>query len=160
MGKTAVRRQGRPSSFTEAVATKICEGLVSGQSLRAICLADNMPNLSTVVRWLAVNENFRTQYALAREAQADTLADEILDIADNGTNDWMERERDGESTLEYNGDAVQRSKLRVDARKWYASKLKPKVYGDNQKVDLTGSLTLEHWVLQSLAPAITDERKE
>jgi hypothetical protein len=67
---------------------------------------------------------FAEQYAHARDSQADTLADEILDIADDGSNDYM---GDDET---YNGDAVARSKLRVDARKWIASKLKPKKYGD------------------------------
>jgi hypothetical protein len=55
------------------------------------------------------------------------LADEICDIADDASNDYMESGDDG---VKYNGDAVARSKLRVDARKWVAAKLKPKVYGD------------------------------
>ena len=115
---------GRPSGFSEELADAICERLAEGQSLRKICLADDMPNKATVFRWLAANKVFSDQYARAREAQADTLADEILDIADDGANDYM-----GENET-YNGDAVQRSKLRVDARKWLAGKLRPKVYGD------------------------------
>jgi hypothetical protein len=60
----------------------------------------------------------------AREAQADAIFDECLDIADDGSNDFM-----GEDE-KYNGDAVARSKLRVDTRKWMAGKLAPKKYGD------------------------------
>lgn len=85
-----------------------------------------MPSKATVFRWLANDKIFQDQYIRAREAQADTLADEIIDIADDGANDYM-----GEDE-KYNGDAVARSKLRVDARKWIASKLKPKVYGEKQ----------------------------
>lgn len=115
---------GRPTSFSEETADAICERLVDGVSLRKICLSDDMPNVSTVFRWLAVHKDFRDQYARAREAQADTLADEILDIADDGSNDYM-----GDDD-KYNGDAVQRSKLRVDSRKWLAAKMLPKKYGD------------------------------
>lgn len=116
-------------AFDQDTADRICERLVNGESLRKICLSDDMPHAATVCRWLGDNEAFREQYAHARDAQADTLADEILDIADDGSNDFM-----GEDE-KYNGDAVQRSKLRVDARKWLASKLKPKKYGE--KIDVT-----------------------
>jgi hypothetical protein len=119
---------GRPSSYSDETAALICERLIGGESLRKVCLSEDMPHASTVCRWLAEHGPFREQYARAREAQADTLADEILDIADDGSNDFM-----GEDE-KYNGDAVQRSKLRVDARKWLAAKLQPKKYGD--KIDL------------------------
>lgn len=129
---------GRPSDFSQEKADAICERLIEGESLRSICLVDDMPHASTVCRWLAKDADFREQYAHAREAQADTLTDEMLDIADDGTNDWMERKNDEGDVVrvEYNGDAVQRSKLRIDTRKWYASKLAPKKYGD--KVQLGG----------------------
>lgn len=128
---------GRPSSFTQKIADKICERLIDGESLRKICLDDDMPAQGTVCRWLASSETegaaahlrrFREQYARAREMQADTLFDEMLDIADDGVNDYM-----GEDET-YNGDAVQRSKLRIDTRKWMAGKLRPKVYGDKQLI--------------------------
>jgi hypothetical protein len=83
-----------------------------------------MPGQTTVYRWLMENEEFREQYACARELQADTLFDECQDIADDGSNDYM-----GDDD-KYNGDAVQRSKLRIDTRKWMAGKLRPKKYGD------------------------------
>lgn len=122
-----------PLPYTEAIGDKICERLINGESLRRICLDDGMPSPALVCKWLAdpENERFREQYAHARDAQADTLADEIIDIADDGSNDYM-----GEDE-KYNGDAVQRSKLRVDARKWVAAKLKPKKYGD--KLDVTSN---------------------
>lgn len=119
---------GRPSVFTEEMADMICERLIEGESLRKICLSEDIASQGTVMRWLVENEKFREQYTHAREVQADTLADEILDIADDGSNDYM-----GEDE-KYNGDAVQRSRLRVDARKWIASKLKPKKYGDKTLV--------------------------
>lgn len=123
---------GRPSDYSDAIADTICEALADGQSLRTICLAEEMPNRATVFRWLAANETFRDQYARARDAQAEALADEILDIADDGSNDWMERrgEEGGNIGWKENGEAMARSRLRVEARKWVAAKLLPKKYGD------------------------------
>ena len=126
------RKIGRPSEYSAETADAICERLIEGESLRAICASEGMPAASTVCRWLANNEAFRKQYAHAREAQADTLADESLDIADDGSNDWMERHNDeGENTgWQVNGEHIQRSRLRIETRKWLASKLKPKKYGE------------------------------
>lgn len=127
---------GRPSEFTQETADAICEALIEGRSLRSICTDDGMPAASTVCRWLSANDEFRKQYAHAREAQADTLADETIDIADDGTNDWMERKNaEGAGGVEYNGDHVQRSRLRIDTRKWFASKLAPKKYGEKLGVE-------------------------
>ena len=88
--------------------------------------------MSTVFKWLSENEDFAKQYARAREVQADALFDEILDIADDGSNDWMEkRNADGKNIgWQENGEALRRSQLRIDARKWMAGKLRPKKYGE------------------------------
>lgn len=137
---------GRPSKFTQAIADKICERLADAQSLRSICCDEDMPSQTTVFRWLAddAREEFREQYARAREAQADAIFDEILDIADDASNDWMERrdEDDENSGWKLNGDHVQRSKLRIDARKWMAGKLNSRKYGEkitNEHAGLGGA---------------------
>lgn len=101
-----------------------------------------MPSASTVFRWLSAQPAFQEQYALAREAQADTLFDEMLDIADDGSNDWM-ADKEEEDGFRYNGDAVQRSRLRIEARKWMAGKLRPKKYSDRQIVDMNHGLSEE-----------------
>lgn len=115
----------------EQVATHkatICDRISNGESLRAICSDAGMPAASTVFLWLDEDATFSEHYARAREAQADALFDEILSIADEEKED------------------VQRSRLRVDARKWMAGKLKPKKYGDK--------LELEHGGQVSLVPVI------
>jgi hypothetical protein len=116
------------------MADAICERLVDGDSLRAICRDPEMPAISTVCRWLAQNEEFQKQYACAREAQADTLADEILDIADDSTGDTIDTEN-GEKP---NNEWISRSRLRVDARKWLAGKMAPKKYGEKLIAEHTG----------------------
>ena len=138
---------GRPSDFSQETADLLCERLASGQSLREICRSDDMPHASTVCRWLGKEEHaaFREQYARSREAQADTIFDEILEIADDGSNDWMERKTRDEENLgwQFNGEAAKRSQIRIDARKWMAGKLAPKKYGDKQQVETTGTMTIQ-----------------
>lgn len=127
------------TKFTQEVFDRICERIADGESLRAICADEDMPNASTVCRWLAADDggDLCKQYARSREAQADAIFDEILDIADNAANDWMERNGEDDVGYRVNGEHIQRSRLRIDARRWMAGKLKPKVYGD--KLDLTNS---------------------
>lgn len=127
----AKRTPGRPSHFTQNLADLICERICDGESLRSICSNESMPGRTTVFRWLAEIEDFRNQYARAREIQADTLFEEILEIADDSTRDTITKEgRDGESYETANSEWINRSRLRVDARKWMASKLAPKKYGE------------------------------
>ncbi len=145
---------GRPSVYTDEVADKICDGLADARSLRSICLDCDMPNQSTVFRWLADERyaSFRERYARAREAQADALFDEMLDIADDGSNDWVERKReDGTSDTVIDHEHVQRSKLRIEARKWMAGKLRPKVYGD--KIEHTHDVNLNIEMADRIAKA-------
>lgn len=130
---------GRPSDYTQELADYICAEIAEGRSLRSILREDEgMPAMSSVFKWLRLHPEFAEQYARAREAQADALADELLEIADDGRNDWMElRGEDGQPRgWKENGEAIQRSRLRVDTRKWIASKLKPKKYGD--KIEHSG----------------------
>lgn len=105
----------------ETIKPLICERIASGQSLRAICAEEGMPDASTVTRWLADDAAFCTQYVRAREQQADFYADEIIEIADTET------------------DAA-KARNRIEARKWKASKLQPKKYGDKIDVSHSGSI--------------------
>ncbi|MGQ0285847.1 terminase small subunit [Pasteurellaceae bacterium 22721_9_1] len=120
-GKTEKKKVGRPSSYMQEVADDICMLLAQGESLRKICERPSMPNKSTVIRWLKENSEFCDQYARAREMQADSLLDEMLDIADCAT-----------------PEDVQVAKLRVDSRKWYITKVAPKKYGDRVTQEISG----------------------
>ena len=128
---------GRPSSFTQEKADAICAGLADARSLRSICLDDDMPDQVTVFRWLSSFPEFRKQYTHAREAQADAIFDEMLDIADDASNDWMERADEDKRGpgWDLNGEHVQRTRLRLDTRKFMAARLAPKKYGDRVAVE-------------------------
>ena len=138
----AAKPKGRPTKYTSKLVNEICARLASGDSLRTICMEDKFPSKTTVLRWLFddKHEGFRDQYERARTMQAEIMAEEMLDIADDGTNDWMEKHgKDGESYYQLNGEHVQRSRLRLDTRKWVASRLLPKKYGDKVQQEITGA---------------------
>jgi len=122
---------GRPSTYSPELADTICDYLADGKSLRWICDQEGMPNKGTVLRWARDNTNFRDQYARAREVGDELLAEEILEIADETRFDTLHTEAGPKPDNEW----INRSKLRVDARKWLLSKRQPKKYGD--KVDVT-----------------------
>jgi len=129
---------GRPEIYTNEIANTICtEIATSSKSLRTICNKEGMPCVSTILIWLRDKPEFLTQYTRAKEEQADFLQEEMLDIADDGSNDFMTIVKGDEQYTVENKEWTSRSKLRVETRKWAASKLKPKKYGD--KIDVTSN---------------------
>lgn len=109
---------GRPTDYTPELAAEICGRLGAGQSVKAICAEDGMPAQSAIYRWIAMHPEFKEMYTQARVDSVDALADDALAIADDSDGD------------------VQRDRLRVETRKWFASKMQPRKYGD--AVKLTG----------------------
>lgn len=130
---------GRPSDYTPEIVEAICARIANGESLRQICRDERMPDRSTVHRWLAAHEAFRDQYALAREAMMEHFADEILEIADDGSNDWMERETERGTVTVVDHEHISRSKERIETRKWLMGKCAPKKYGDKTQMQVTGA---------------------
>ena len=114
------KKTGRPSSYTEAAAEKICAELEKGDALHEICKRPGFPEERTVCRWLEANEAFRQRYARARAKGLDTIAWDAMRIADDPNDDPQSR------------------RVRLDARKWLLSKLAPKKYGEKIEVEQTG----------------------
>jgi hypothetical protein len=130
---------GRPTIYTEALAEQICNELCTGRTLRDVCRDDGMPAESTVRLWAQSDrDGFGARYRSARELGYHTMADEILEIADDTRNDLVARRRangEGEPMLDH--EHVSRAKLRIEVRRWLLSKALPKIYGD--RLDLKAS---------------------
>ena len=146
---------GRPSSYSQLLADTICERIACGESVRTICNDPEMPATGTVYVWLGKHPDFQDQYARARDQQVAALAEEILDIADDGSNDWMENNKPNCPGYMENGEAMARSRLRVDTRKWLLSKLAPKKYGEKLDLNHTGTVDLSDAALEARIAALS-----
>lgn len=133
-GSASPKKGGRPTKYSPAVAQKICELIASGKTLKQIDEDPKLPSESTIMSWLSDGRHreFLEQYARAREAYADKLAAETLEIADDSSEDLRTDPKTGAEITDH--EVVARSRLRVDTRKWLASKLAPKKYGDKVAV--------------------------
>lgn len=131
-------KTGRPSDYSEELSARICEQLALGKSVRTITLDESMPCMSTVFKWLREKEEFLQQYEKAKQEACDLLFEEIIDIADDSSRDLIETE----NGTTQNTEVLQRSRLRVDTRKWALSKLKPKKYGDRVETVHSGHLAV------------------
>jgi hypothetical protein len=111
---------GRPTKYTKELGIKICSRIAEGESVRSIIKDNEMPSSSTIFNWLLDEDKkqFLEHYEIARNVQAETMFEELLEIADETPH-----------------EEINKARLRVDTRKWYLSKVLPKKFGD--KMDLT-----------------------
>lgn len=152
----------RPTKYNLELADKICERLAAGESMRSIARDDDMPAAATLFKWLREHEEFSEQYANAKEESADALVEDMLDIADNQVEQPILDpdtklpivDKDGNPIMHRDAVSVNHARLRVDTRKWAASKLKPKKYGDKVTQELTGK---DGGPIQTEASVITSD---
>jgi hypothetical protein len=125
---------------TSEIEEQILEAVRQGVSLITICDDPALPCRDTVFAWIAADEErklakqvaegevlFSDRFAIATHIRVKAMAEELLTIADDGRNDTYP-DSEGRRVVDY--DHIQRSKLRIDARKWIMSKLEPREYGD------------------------------
>lgn len=120
---------GRPTIYNEEIARQICDAIATtSKSLITLCsLNQHWPRERTIRTWFREIPEFQRMYVQAKDDQSELFVEQIIDIADDGSNDYYENHK-GEKV--FDSEHVQRSRLRVDTRKWLASKYKPKKYGD------------------------------
>ena len=151
------KKMGRPTIFSQQLADTICSRIAEGESLREICKDDDMPERVTIYRWLQADPDFCNHYTRAREDQADTLADEIMAIADETPDLNPILDKHGALIeIQLHSAYLQWQKQRIDARKWTAMKLKPKKYGDRQILagDSEAPLEVQNDAMTILAAAV------
>ncbi|WP_347251489.1 hypothetical protein [Legionella sp.] len=121
-------KKGRATKYTQAIAEEICNAIASNsKGIKELCKENpHWPNKDTIFTWLKNHSEFSDQYVRAKKCQVETLVDEILDIADDTSQDQL---IDAEGKIIFNHQALNRARLKIDTRKWLASKLIPKVYG-------------------------------
>ena len=129
------------STYTPEIADEICARIAVGETLRQICREPGKPHWTTVYDWIKEREDFALRFAHARDLGADAIAEDIIDIIDDGRNDWMEKLDRDDKPIGYqlNGEHVQRSKLRAEMRLKLLAKWNPKKYGEKTSMELTGA---------------------
>lgn len=132
-----------PIQYSSELATRICDLLATGESIKTICQADGMPHETTVYGWLYRQPEFLKQYRGARIAGCEKIADELFEIVDDTSKDWVKRESSaGKVEVVADHEHISRSRLRFDARRWYLSKLVPKVFGDRVELEVQGEIRM------------------
>jgi hypothetical protein len=129
---------GAPTLYNNDLANEICDAIADTfKSIKTLCKENpKWPKPRTIRTWIRENKEFQHMYALAKDDQADLFVEEMLEIADDTSNDTLIKySKDGEPYEVCNSEWINRSRLRVDTRKWVASKYKPKKYGDIKNAD-------------------------
>lgn len=115
------KKTGRPTTFNEEIAERVCRMIAEGRSTRWVCEQDGMPDITTVYDWKRRHAGFAQQYALAMEDRGASYGDRLSDMVE----------------LVLAGEyEVDRARLAIDTLKWTAARLAPKQYGDKQQVDV------------------------
>lgn len=145
--ETEQAERGRPTIYTPELRAEFCRRLSSGRTKRSVCRDDDMPDRDTIERWLMdlpndknkdkawIIDGFYGHYTQARVMQAENVHDECIDIADDGTNDFVEIAVKKGKKIVFDKEHVQRSKLRVDTRLSWLANTEPRKYGRNVKVE-------------------------
>jgi hypothetical protein len=134
--KTEVTKMGRPSTYSDKVANDICIRIALGESLRKLCMEEGMPAQSSVYEWLLRYPDFSEKYARARELQAETQFDELVDIVDQPPELSYVTDKNGELIeVKFDSSYIAWMKLRVDTRKWTAARMAPKKYGEHKQAE-------------------------
>lgn len=146
---TDKNKGGRPTLYTPELATEICDAIASSSvGIAKLCKENpSWPHRTNIYRWLAKQPEFKEQYSHAKICQIELLVDEILEIADDSSQDAIINDQ---GVRVCNSEFIARSRLRIDTRKWLACKLVPKVYGMQSKESSTIDLTLVERLIDSL----------
>lgn len=123
----------RPTQYTPQLGERLLERMANGVTATEICRDPTMPTWGVLKRWERDYPDFGRRYETARRQCCEYMTDEIITIADNAANDYIQRSTGG---LVFNREGFERSRLRIDSRKWTASKVLRHVYGDKSEVDL------------------------
>lgn len=140
-----MNKMGRPNSYTSWKAKAICMRIMEGESLRSISARKYYPSKRTILYWLTSNKEFLHQYTQAREIQQEHFYDELFEIADDGRNDtYLKQGKDGAEFEAVDHEHINRSRLRIDTRKWVMERMAAKKYGNKQQIEHSGQIKYDN----------------
>ena len=159
-------------AYTEEQITKMKDFLIDQISNTTIGIRrlkkmfpDDIPAVSTLMLWLKEDKEFSEQYTHAKQMQAEIMIDEAMCIADDDSDDIIKVDSDGVEIEKVNHENINRSRLRVDIRKWHASKLAPKLYGDKidhttngKEINTTQEIKVNHLTTEQLKELLNGDK--
>ena len=132
--KTATKPAKRVVPDRQAIMKDLCDMIAVSNKSMASCLKELQAKYpeggldrTRIYDWMKEDEDLANKYVRAKKDQADFLVEEMLEIADQAECDIVG------GVVQHN--VINRARLQVDTRKWLASKLKPKTYGDKFEID-------------------------
>lgn len=136
--------------YSEELGEKICNLIASWpRSIKELCDSNpDLPDRNSIMNWRIVYPEFNAKFTRAKQMQIESYIDETIHIADDDSCDLYIDPETGEYKI--NNAAVARAKIRIDIRKWQASKLMPHVYGDKQTIDTTVTVKSHEQALKEL----------
>ena len=161
MGKSkTIMAIAKVVKYGPEISDKICSDIEAGMSVGQICRQDGYPEKKSVYRWLAKHDEFLSDYRAAKISGIEALVDQMMDIANDASDDFKrdsngELLRDKKGNRILDGEHVQRSRLRIDTIKWVATKLVPRLYGDNKHVEVDVKVGVKALTDDQLAKKIT-----
>lgn len=154
---------GRPKedrAKRQPIIEEVLKGIEQGIPLAEICRRDGFPDRRSIYFWMEDDADFASRFARARELGFDAIAEECFEIADDGTNDWVQRQKqDGSIDEVVNSDHIQRSKLRIETRLKLLAKWDPKRYGERQEIKHSGAVDLTAESDEALAKRLAQSLK-
>lgn len=156
---TKSSKKGRATKFTQELADEICNTIASNSKGIGMLCEENThwPNKDTIFTWLKNNSAFSDQYARAKQCQIECLVDQMLEIADDTSQDSL---IDEQGKMIFNPQSINRARLKIDTRKWLACKLVPRVYGLKPGEDSFVDPKLEQDIRERWAKLDEKNRKE
>jgi len=143
-------KNGRPTIYTDELANEICRTIAcNSRGLNPLCAANpHWPDRSTIFQWRLDKPSFSDMYDKAKIEQTECMADEMLEIADDTSNDTYVNDK---GNVVCNSEYVNRSRLRIDTRKWHMERLKSKKYGNKIESSISeGHKSLVEQILDKL----------
>jgi len=132
-------KPGRPNAYTPENVDAVLMHIATGNSVNSLIREENehLVSPATVYRWIWQHDEFREKYISAQTIRSFAVSEELFDIADDGSNDWMEKlDKEGEQVgWQINGENVQRSRLRAQVRQWHLERINGKIFGDKKQID-------------------------
>lgn len=144
---------GRPTDYSVELGQEICEVIsTTSRGLKRLCAErEHWPVPSTIYLWRLRHAEFSELYAQARINRVEVIIDELIDIADDTTHDTITKYGKNDEPYDVqNSEWINRSRLRIDTRKWLAVKLAHRMYGDKVQTEHSGSINLHEQALEKL----------